>query len=164
MSKKGCFAVIDKFEEYLRDISQPTRDRALTASSYKNVDHSLTDKDINRELATYGDALLKLALCKILFNEKVENITVKKQDYESDEVLVKVVASYYDLLKKIKFDEKDEEIPRNYEYKDEKHKYIATAVEALLAAYYLDNSEDFSLVIETAREWKSLIDGSNTPK
>ena len=154
----------DKFEEYLKDISQPTRNRALTASSYKNVDHSLTDKDINRELATYGDALLKLALCEILLNEKVENITVKKQDYENDEVLVKVVASYYDLLKKIKFDEKDKEIPRDYEYKDEKHKYIATAVEALLAAYYLDNSKDFSLVLEAAREWKRLIDESNPRK
>ena len=148
----------DKFEEYLKDISQPTRNRALTASSYKNVDHSLTDKDINRELATYGDALLKLALCEILLNEKVENITVKKQDYENDEVLVKVVASYYDLLKKIKFDEKDKEIPRDYEYKDEKHKYIATAVEALLAAYYLDNEENFELIVAVAKEWKKLID------
>ena len=157
--------MIDKFEKYLRDNSQPpTRDRALTASSYKNVIHSLTDKDINRELATYGDALLKLALCKILFDERVENITVKKQDYESDEVLVKVVASYYDLLKEIKFDKKDKEIPRDYEYKDEKHKYIATAVEALLAAYYLDNSEDFSLVLEIVREWKRLIDKSNPQK
>ena len=150
--------MIDKFEEYLSDISQPTRDRALTASSYKNRDHSLKDNDINRELATYGDALLKLALCKILFNEKVENITVKKQDYESDEVLVKVVAQHYDLLKKIKFDKKDKEIPQDYEYEDEKHKYIATAVEALLAAYYLDNNEDFSLVEEVVKEWKSLID------
>ena len=154
----------DKFNEYLRDISQPTRERALTSSSYKNMDHTLTDKDINRELATYGDALLKLAFCKILFDEKVENITVEKQNYESDEVLVKIVAPYYDLLKKIKFDEKNKEIPQDYEYKDEKHKYIATAVEALLAAYYLDNSEDFSLVLEIVREWKRLIDKSNPQK
>ena len=158
--------MIDKFEEYLSDISQPTRDRALTASSYKNVDHSLTDNDINRELATYGDALLKLALCKILFNEKVENITDKKQKYESDEVLVTVVAKHYDLLKKIKFDENDKKIPQDYEYedekhKDEKHKYIATAVEALLAAYYLDNEENFELIVAVAKEWKKLIDEKN---
>ena len=153
------------FEEYLKteNLQYQYKKIALTASSYKNVDHSLTDKDINRELATYGDALLKLALCKSLFNEKVENITVKKQEYESDEVLVKVVAMHYDLLKKIKFDENDKEIPRDYEYKDEKHKYIATAVEALLAAYYLDNSEDFALVLEIAREWKRMID-ANTRK
>ena len=154
----------DKFNEYLRDKSQPTRERALTSSSYKNVDHTLTDEGINRELATYGDALLKLAFCKILFDEKVENITVEKQNYESDEVLVKIVAPYYDLLKKIKFDENNKEIPQDYEYKDEKHKYIATAVEALLAAYYLDNSKDFSLVLEIVREWKRLIDKSNPQK
>ena len=71
----GCFAMQDKFYEYLGDESRPTRQRALTASSYKNIDHSLEDADTNSELATYGDALLKLAFCKILFDEDVLNIT-----------------------------------------------------------------------------------------
>jgi dsRNA-specific ribonuclease len=74
--------------------------------------------------------------------------------------LVKVVAQHYDLLKKIKFDENDKEIPQDYKYKDEKHKYIATAVEALLAAYYLDNEENFELIVAVAKEWKKLIDES----
>ena len=76
----------DKFYEYLEDKSQPTRQRALTASSYKNKEHQLKDANTNSELATYGDALLKLAFCKILFDERISNITVKKQEYESDKV------------------------------------------------------------------------------
>ena len=37
-------------------------------------------------------------------------------------------------------------------------KYIATAVEALLAAIYLDNNENFGLVVDIAKSWKNLID------
>lgn len=42
--------------------------------------------------------------------------------------------------------------------KDSPSKYIATAVEALIAAIYLDNKEDFSLVVKIAEHWKKLID------
>ena len=63
----------------------------------------------------------------------------EKKKYESDEALVKNIAKNFQLLMYIRYDEKDDNIPKNYEYKDEKHKYIATAVEALLAAFYLDN-------------------------
>lgn len=163
----GCFAMQDKIYEYLRDESRPTRQRALTARSYKNIDHSLEDADTNRELATYGDALLKLAFCKILFDEGVLNITEEKKKYESDEVLVKVIAKYYELLEYIHFDKTDENILQNYDYKepskrgkDSPHKYIATAVEALIAAIYLDNNEEFSVVFDIAKYWKTLIDNS----
>ena len=147
----------DKFSEYLNDESQFKRQKALTANSYRNVDHSLEASDTNCELATYGDALLKLAFCKILFEKNVENITVKKQTYESDKVLVEIIARHYELLKYIRFDESDNNIPRDYDYreppkkgKDSPSKYIATAVEALIAAIYLDNKEDFSLVVKIA--------------
>ena len=155
----------DKFYEYLRDESRPTRQMALTASSYKNIDHSLKDADTNRDLATYGDALLKLAFCKILFNKDVLNITEEKKKYESDEVLVKVIAKYYELLEYIRFDKNNDKIPKDYDYKDppkkgkdSPHKYIATAVEALIAAFYVDNDEDFRVVVEIAKHWKELID------
>ena len=75
----------DQFSEYLIDESQPTRERALTSSSYKKVYQNetgkeLPDKETNTELGTYGDALLKHAFCKILFDDKsVENITEKKR-------------------------------------------------------------------------------------
>ena len=157
----------DKFSEYLNDESQFTRQKALTANSYKNVDHSLEANDTNCELGTYGDALLKCAFCKILFDKDVSNITVEKQKYESDRVFVEIIARHYKLLKYIRFDERDNNIPRDYDYiesskkgKDSPSKYIATAVEALIAAIYLDNKEDFSLVVKIAEHWKTLIDDS----
>ncbi len=162
----------DKFDKYLKDGSQPTRQKALTAKSYKNIDHSLQDKDTNCELATYGDALLKCAFCKILFDDGVENITVKKQNYESDKVLVEVIARHYELLNYIRFDDKtNSEIPQHYDYKapsqkgnDSPSKYIATTVEALVSAIYLDNGEDFGLVVKIAEHWKELIDNSQKTK
>ena len=153
----------DIFSDYLIDKSQATRERALTASSFKNIEHSLKDANTNSELATYGDALLKLAFCKILFDEKAKNITLTKQNYESDEVLVKIIARYYNLLEYIKYDKDDKNIPKDYEYSKptyKSYKYIATAVEALIAAIYLDNKEDFSLVVKIAEHWKTLIDDS----
>ena len=161
----GCSAMQDKFYEYLGDESRPTRQRALTASSYKNKDHLLQDADTNSELATYGDALLKLAFCKILFDEGASNITVKKQKYEPDKVFVEIIARHYELLNYIRFDNNDDNIPKDYDYKDPSKKgkdspskYIATAVEALMAAFYLDNNEDFSAVVEIAKHWIELID------
>ena len=157
----------DKFSEYLNDESQSTRQNALTANSYKNEDHSLKDSDTNCELGTYGDALLKCAFCKILFDESVSNMTVEKQKYEPDKVFVEIVARHYELLTYIRFDKSDNKIPRDYDYresskkgKDSPSKYIATAVEALIAAIYLDNKENFSLVVKIAEHWKTLIDDS----
>ena len=66
--------------------------QALTDTSYKNIDHSLSDDDTNAELATYGDAILKLALCKIYREYKEnglrfsENLSDWKKKYESDKV------------------------------------------------------------------------------
>ena len=160
----------DKFDEYLRDEDQPTRLRALTSRSYKNVFQQengfpLPDENINVELATYGDALLKLAFCKILFDKGVSNITVEKQKYEADKVLVEIIAQHYELLKYIRFDTANVDIPQDYKYreppqkgKDSPSKYIATAVEALIVAIYLDNNEDFSVVVEIAKHWIELID------
>lgn len=150
------------FDEYLNTQNSQYKHReiALTASSYKNIDHSLTDKDTNCVLATYGDALLKLAFCKILFDEGILNITEEKKNYESDKVFVEVIAQHYRLIDKIIFDRKDENIPHNYNYENDKHKYIATAVEALVAAYYLDNEENFELIVAVAKEWKRLIDAN----
>ena len=155
----------DKFSEYLNDESQFTRQKALTANSYKNIDHSLESSDTNCELGTYGDALLKFAFCKTLFDKGVSNITVEKQKYESDKVFVQIIARNYELLKYIRFDKRDDHIPQNYDYreppkkgKDSRSKYIATAVEALIAAIYLDNEENMDLILEITTGWKTLID------
>ena len=90
---------------------------------------------------------MKLAFCKILFDEAVSNITVEKQKYESDKVFVEIIARHYELLNYIRFDKNDDNIPKDYDYreppqkgKDSPSKYIATAVEALIVAIYLDNN------------------------
>ena len=154
----------DKFENYLKNEKSEYKTIALTSNSYRNIEHSLNDNAINNNLATYGDALLKLALCDILFDEEVENITVEKEKYKSDEVLVEVVAKHYNLLEYIRYDNEDKKIPENYNYIRAKngssHKYIATAVEALLAAFYFDNNKDFELVVNVVKEWKNWI-GNN---
>lgn len=153
------------FEDYLKKGRSKNRRKALTANSYKRYEPKLTDEDVNSRLATYGDALLRLALCKILFEEGCEKLTEEKQRYESDKVLVEVVAKKYQLLKYLRYDKNDGKIPQNYVYKnsnkkgnDTPHKYIATAVEALLAAIYLDDNEDFNVIVGIVREWKTLID------
>ena len=56
---------MDKIEELLKGPKTDLQKQALTDTSYKNIDHSLSDDDTNVELATYGDAVLKLALCKV---------------------------------------------------------------------------------------------------
>ena len=106
---------------------------------------------VNTELATYGDALLKFTLCE-LFLDRVNKLSAVKQNYESDVALVGV-AERYDLLRYLHFDRADRRIPQDYEVRpvpldcppdeerrlradNEKHKYIATAVEALLGAMY----------------------------
>ena len=154
----------DKFDEYLKDKEKPTRLKALTAKSYRNLNHALEDSDTNSTLATYGDAILKLAYCKILFDEGETKITERKQALESDKNLVEVIAKRYDLLNYIKFDNNDTKIPQDYKYqkpqkgKDSPSKYIATAVEALIAAIYLDNDEDLDLVVDIVKDWRELIE------
>ncbi len=159
----------DDFKKYLdsNNTEYKCKEIALTSKSYKHIYEQENKKQLsnfqdNSEMATYGDALLKFALCKILFEENVKNITEAKKNYECDEVLVKIVAEHYGLLSDIHCDRDDDNIPKDYDYRKGKngspHKYIATAVEALLAAYYLDHHENFDSVVKIVRCWKKLID------
>ena len=157
---------MDKFLEW---IENNQRHQALIDKSHKNVSTRenkapLNEHD-NTELATYGDAVLKLALCEILWENKTEVLTEEKKKYESDEVLVTKIAKHYDILKCLLFDEKDEKIPQDYNYQREKkndknpHKYIATAIEACLGAMYMDKAISWDDIIEIVKEWKKIIDG-----
>lgn len=168
---------MDKIEELLNakknDRATPLQLRALTDKSYKNKTmHSQNNDEINFELATYGDAILKCILCKIYFEREDEDnfgfkgkLTEWKKQYESDEVLVRVVAKHYKLLKFLKYDKKGngkpkEQKPRNYKHKGQndkdRHKYIATAMEACIAAVYIENGENE--VIEIVKKWIRWID------
>ena len=166
---------MDKIEELLKDPKTDLQKQALTDTSYKNIDHSLSDDDTNAELATYGDAVLKLALCKVYRDKKNEgikfsdNLSKWKEKHESDEVLVRVVAKHYKLLKFLKYDKEgngkpEEQKPQDYEHKGQKdndrHKYIATAMEACVAAVYIENGE--SEVVEIVKQWIKLIDESKS--
>lgn len=162
---------MDKIEELLKDSKTDLQKQALTDTSYKNIDHSLSDDDTNFELATYGDAVLKLALCKIYREYKEnglrfsENLSDWKKKYESDEVLVRVIAKHYNLLNFLRYDEKgngkpEEQKPQDYDHKgqndNDRHKYIATAMEASIAAVYIENGENE--VIEIVKQWIEWID------
>ena len=168
---------MDKIEELLNakknDRATSLQLQALTDKSYKNkTTHSQNNDEINFELATYGDAILKCVLCKIYLEREDEDnfgfkgkLTEWKKQYESDEVLVRVVAKHYKLLKFLKYDKKGngkpkEQKPRNYKHKGQndkdRHKYIATAMEACIAAVYIENGENE--VIEIVKKWIRWID------
>ena len=160
----------DKFLEWLENNKEHD---ALKDRSYKKVlqnEKKLYNTKcikVNTELATYGDAVLRLALCQLLWEDKVEQLTETKKKYESDEVLVKVIAKHYDMLKYIKYDEDDDQIPKDYCYNGDvvvsknnnKHKFIATAVEACLGAIYMEKGID--TVLDIVKIWKDLIDNNN---
>lgn len=166
---------MDKIEELLKDPKTDLQKQALTDTSYKNIDHSLSDDDTNAELATYGDAILKLALCKIYRDRKnagikfSDNLSKWKEKHESDEVLVRVIAKHYNLLNFLRYDEKgnrkpEEQKPRDYDHKGkddkDRHKYIATAMEASIAVVYLENGENE--VIDIVKQWIQWIDESKS--
>lgn len=169
---------MDKIEELLNNPKTDLQKQALTDTSYKNIDHSLSDDDTNFELATYGDAVLKLALCKIYRDRKnagikfSDNLSKWKEKHESDEVLVRVIAKHYQLLKFLKYDKKgngkpEEQKPQDYEHKgqsdNDRHKYIATAMEACIAAIYIKGNETGeSEVVEIVKQWIKLIDESKS--
>ncbi len=134
--------------------------RALTDSSYKNVNHELKDIEINAELATFGDAIIKMCLSELLL-DNVKNITEDKKNYESDKFFVEIIAKHYDILKFIDYDINDEKKPKDYIYGDSRkknnnpHKYIATAVEAMIGAIFKETN-DLKPIIELLDSWRQF--------
>ena len=153
---------MDLFKEYLNkaDSSKVIR-RALTDNSYKNeysrVNHRQYDGDVNTDLATYGDAVIRLCYCEILL-DKTNELTKEKANYESDKYLVEEVARHYDLLKYIKKDTKDINLAVDYDYDSyesgngNRAKYIATAVEAMIGAIYKETN-DIEPIAELLKCW-----------
>lgn len=95
-----------------------------------------------------------------------EKLTEERAHYESDKYLVKYVAKQYDLLKHIKKDSKDENLPNDYDYENNEsennngHKYIATAVEAMIGAIYKEktNLKSIKLLLKSWDEITSLCE------
>ncbi len=132
--------------------------RALTDTSYKNVDHSLTDYDANKELATYGDAIIKLCYAEI-FLDNYSPLSKKIEDYVGDERFATIIAKHYKLIenKLIRIDE-SRRPHYNYEYskpgkteggckKESPDKFKATAVEAMIGAIYKETRDLNSLKV-----------------
>lgn len=154
---------MDIFDEYIRKNKGNEKCRALTCRSYKNVYQSkyhkeLDDKQTNFELATYGDALIKFALCCLLL-DKFHNLSEYKKQYEEDKFLIEVVAKHYGLLDYMNFDRNNDKIPQEYIFNEcEKHintKYIATTVEAVVGAIYQENG-DFDSICNLINSWINL--------
>ena len=73
------------------------------------------------------------------------------------------------MLKYIHYDQKDKKIPQDYDYKipgktssgknkkSSSYKYIATAVEAMIGAIYLE-TKDLDKISELLLKWKEFID------
>lgn len=137
--------------------------KALTDSSYKNHQqkHGSKVTEDNLTLATYGDAVLKLAFCEILFDE--EKLSVEKSEYESDRSLVTYIGKRYRILDYMKLDSEDSNMPKDYSWKpndrheDNPHKRVATCIEAIIGAIYKQD-KDMDEIIQIARNWKEYID------
>ena len=163
--KQGSISEMPDMDKFLEWLKKHKKHRALTDKSYKKVYQNkygkpLANNKVNTELATYGDAVLKLALCKILWKNDISGLTKQKESYETDEILVTIIAKQYDILKYLRFDKNDDKIPQNYVYENEKHKYIATAIEACLGAMYMDKTISWEDLLAIVKEWKKLIDNS----
>lgn len=162
---------MDLFETWLnKEKESKWIKRALTDKSYKDIyqkkyHEGLPEDEVNYELATYGDAILKMCLMKILIELNKPKPTEEKKRYESDRSLVKYIASKYDLIKFIHMNEEGK--VKDYDYdnyckkdsdgkiKGNRCKYIATCVEALIAAIYIEE-KSIDPIIELIQEWMLL--------
>lgn len=164
---------MDLFEEYLEKKDNENVKRALTAKSYKKEQPSLKNKDVAPDLATLGDAIIKFCYTKY-FLDKVEQLSKEVEKYVTDERFVTVIARHYDLLKYIDYDKDDDKILQDYDYKipsktssgknkkSSPHKYIATAVEAMIGAIYLETQKTqtetkaLDKISELLLQWKEF--------
>ena len=161
---------MDLFERWLKEKGKSKWvDIALTDNSYKNKylrENSLKFVgEVNKDLATYGDAIIKICCIEILYGN-TDQLSVEKSEYESDKYLVEKVAEHYKLLKYMNYDDEDAKIVKDYNYiippktkggnkKDSPHKYIATADEAMIGAIY-KNTKDLNAITQLLKEWMSF--------
>lgn len=152
----------DLFEKYLNEKNCKYIKIALTDSSYNtarskgvkknNPNYEELHKPLstNRDLATIGDALMKLIYAKHFYeDEKTNKLSKKIEQYITDKYLVSVVAKHYDILKYLQFDKDNKSMKADYKYenrtrtegknkKNNPRKYIATAIEAMIGTIYME--------------------------
>lgn len=150
----------DVFVKCMKKLNKnPLMERAFIDSSYKNYDHSINQD--NSLLATYGDAVLKLAFCEVLYDH--ENLTNEKAKYESDSTLTEIIGRRYRILDYMKMDPNDSNMPKDYLWnpnhnkEDTSHKRIATCMEAIIGAIYKID-RDVDEIVDIALYWMELTD------
>lgn len=171
---------MDKFEEYLNkkeneyNIKLALTDTTAVTLNKNGINkknekfEDVNSQESNKQLSTLGDSIIKFYLCSY-FYEKAENISEKKKYYETDEFLVSVIAKHYNLLNKLDYDSTKK--PNDYNYikcgktstgKNKKshndHKFIATAVEAMIGAIYWINKDGnwFDEISTILKEWMTF--------
>ncbi|MBQ7314782.1 MAG: hypothetical protein IJW83_02080 [Clostridia bacterium] len=136
----------DIFKDYIERHRGDEQCVALVAASYKQVyqkqhHRQLPDARTNTDLATYGDALLRFSLMGLFLN-KEDDLSEHVKPYLTDEFLIEHVARHYHLLDYILFDRDNPRIPKEYTfYESDRTKYIATTVEAILGAIFLEQGD-----------------------
>lgn len=125
---------------------------ALRDKSYVTKYYEVYKKPLlmptNKKLSTYGDCILNWA-CVILFI-KLDKCGTEIAKYRSNKFLVEVVAKYYNLDKYIlKIDKKE---ANNYIYIEKKNKYLADAIEAIIAVIFI-NHKNINEVVELLNFW-----------
>lgn len=160
----------DVFKECLERLrNHPLMIMALIDTSYSEVEKANNEEvtDNNFKLATYGDAVLKLAYCEVLF--ELDKLTEIKKIYECDKNLVTVIGAHYNILGRLQLNSSDPTMPKDYLWNPNKknhdkiHKHIATCLEAIIGAIYRID-KDMDEIIEIAKYWKKLIDNSISEK
>ncbi|MGI6009024.1 MAG: ribonuclease III domain-containing protein [Methanomethylophilus sp.] len=157
----------DAFAEALENREKlPWVKRGLTDRSYKKkINHNVSgDSDNNFELATVGDALLKFSLSMILL-DRVDQLTKKREVYECDKNLVKIIGKHYHIADYILYDSDNKDILMDYRWdveegEDPPHKHIATAVEGALGGLYMEH-KDLDEIFAIVRKWIDLVDTEN---
>ncbi|MEI3536534.1 MAG: ribonuclease III domain-containing protein [Bacilli bacterium] len=165
---------MDKFEEYLNKKDNEYVDLALIDKSYKSYikkgvkknepnykDVNSFDKD-NLDLSTLGDAIIKFVYVNLFIDDnKIKMLSKEIEKYITDKYFITKVAKKYDILKHLKYDKSDSNMHTDYEYKDnENRKFIATAVEAMIGAIYLNlinkDGDWFKEISSILKEWMTF--------
>lgn len=165
---------MDKFEEYLNKKDNEYIELALIDNSYKSFirngikknnprykDVNSFDKD-NLDLSTLGDAIIKFVYVNIFIKDNnIEMLSKEIEKYITDKYFITKVAKKYDILKYLQYDTLDNSMHTDYEYKDnENRKFIATAVEAMIGAIYLNlinkDGDWFKEISSILKEWMTF--------
>lgn len=145
--------------------------RALTDSTYMNKPKASHERKTNTELATLGDAVIKLCYAD-LFLDKCEQLSATIDPFIRDEWFVTVVAKHYKILERKDLIDYNDSSPTaakcfsDYNYRKPKEtsghnkkespdKPKATVIEAMIGAIYRE-TQDLGSIKTLLKTWTEL--------